>query len=99
MPADAGRKVDGVVPAVTSVAVVSEPVADGTYQAGEEIRIAVDFDGTVLAEGSPVLTLGIGARSRDAALASGSGTARLEFGSRWPRTTTTRTASRSPATR
>ena len=80
VPADAGRKVDGVVPAVTSVAVVSEPVADGTYQAGEEIRIAVEFDGTVLVEGSPVLTLGIGARSRDAALASGSGTARLEFG-------------------
>ena len=77
--ADPGRKVDGVVPAVDSVAVVSVPEADGIYQPGEEIRVAVTFDGAVRVEGVPVLTLAIGAQARAAEYASGTGTANLEF--------------------
>ena len=66
VPADPGLKVDGVVPAVESVAVVSAPAADETYQPGEEIRVAVGFDGAVLVEGAPVLTLTIGNEARAA---------------------------------
>ena len=41
---ESGHKVDGVPPKVTSLAVTSDPGADGHYVQGDEIEITVQFD-------------------------------------------------------
>ena len=79
VPADEAYKVDGAVPSIKDVDVVSDPGTDETYSPGDAIELEVLFDDTVHVSGSPMLTLGIGANSRDAAYADGSGTERLLF--------------------
>ena len=76
------HKVDGSVegsPAVAGARVASSPSSGGSYGLGEEIRVAVRFDRAVAVTGTPELALGIGAATRQASYASGSGTAELEF--------------------
>ncbi len=81
--ANAGaHKVDGSVegaPAVAGARLASAPSSGGSYGLGEEIRVAVRFDRAVAVTGTPELALGIGAATRQAGYASGSGTSELEF--------------------
>ncbi len=81
--ANAGaHKVDGSVegaPAVAGARLASAPSGGGSYGLGEEIRVAVRFDRAVAVTGTPELALGIGAATRQAGYASGSGTSELEF--------------------
>lgn len=82
VPAQAAHKVNAggsEPPKVTEVEIVSTPQAGATYATGEAIEVEVTFDEQVHVTGEPVLTLSIGAHSRDAAFATGSGTTRLEF--------------------
>lgn len=79
------HNVDGVVPTVAGVEILSTPETGGTYGRGEAIVVAVAFDGDepvylVRCEaGEPSLDLSIGASNRPAQYASGSGTTRLRF--------------------
>ena len=79
------HNVDGVVPAVRGVEILSAPETGGTYGRGEAIVVAVVFDGDdpvylVRCEaGEPSLDLSIGRSSRPAQYAGGSGTTRLRF--------------------
>ena len=75
--AGSGRIVlDGVAPFVRSV---SSPTADGTYGAGDSIRIAVEFSESVTATGTPVLALST-TPERSASYVDGTdGDAELEF--------------------
>ena len=85
----AGHNVDGIVPTVQGVEIVSEPARGNTYGRGEQIVVEVTFsdggpeDESVYlvgcAAGSPWLDLSIGTHSRRAVYATGSGTARLRF--------------------
>ena len=70
------HRVDAVVPAVTDVRIASE---DGTYVAGDAIDVEVEFREEVHVTGDPVLTISVGANSRPAAFATGSGTKVLLF--------------------
>ena len=82
VPAQAAHKVNAggtEPPKVTEVEIVSTPQAGATYATGEAITVEVTFDKQVHVTGEPVLTLSIGAHSRDAAFATGGGTTRLEF--------------------
>ncbi|MDE0350320.1 MAG: hypothetical protein OXM56_11520, partial [Gammaproteobacteria bacterium] len=82
LPAQAAHKVNAggtEPPLVTEVEIVSTPQAGATYATGEAIEVEVTFDKQVHVTGEPVLTISIGAHSRDAAFATGSGTTRLEF--------------------
>ncbi|MDE0192889.1 MAG: hypothetical protein OXQ90_16165, partial [Gammaproteobacteria bacterium] len=79
IPADPSRKVDAVLPAVTGVGLTSDPGDDGTYGRGDTIEAAVEFDDVVHVRARPTLELRIGANSRSAAFASGSGTTTLYF--------------------
>ena len=76
---DEGHKVDAVAPAVLSVKIASEPGEDGTYVPGDAIEIEVEFGDAVHVTGDAVLTISVGANSRPAAFASGSGTESLLF--------------------
>ena len=70
--------VDGTV---VSVASVTSPLADGAYAAGSRINVTVTFTEAVSVEGGPPL-LGLdmdGGEGRDAAYASGTGSASLAF--------------------
>ena len=80
LPADAGHRVDAVGPTISGVRIVSTPERNATYEAGEIIEVAVTFDEAVHVTGNPVLTLSIGGGTREAVLASGSGTNTLTFG-------------------
>lgn len=51
-------------PKVTDVTFTSRPMANSTYKLGERIRSRVAFDGIVVVSGSPILTLGVGSRTR-----------------------------------
>ena len=67
--ADVNRKVDGSVasaPAVTSVALYSAPADGATYELGETIRVAVEFDRPVTVTGSPQVALTVGTDTRQA---------------------------------
>ena len=79
VPADDGHRVDGSPPIVVDVTIESDPGTDETYSPGDSIEVAVIFDEAVFVSGSPVVTLGIGANSRPAAYADGSGTERTMF--------------------
>ena len=78
----AGHKVnpdlDRVPPLVSAVAISSRPT-DETYRAGETIAVDVSFDEFVYVSGEPTLEISIGAATRPAGYASGSGTATLTF--------------------
>ena len=87
---DAAHKVDWRLaperPAVTTVALASDPGADATYAAGDAVRVAVTFDAAVEVDtdgGTPRLKLDLGgddgAGERRAGYEEGSGTATLTF--------------------
>jgi len=66
---------DNSAPTILSVS----PPIDRYYAAGEELVFKVNFSEAVIVSGNPRLTLTIGATTRYAAYASGSGTAQVEF--------------------
>ena len=70
---------DTTPPAVSSLAISSDPGPDKTYAAEDEIRVTVTFNETVEVEGTPQLTLELGGGTRSAAYEGGSGTAVLVF--------------------
>lgn len=71
-----GSTITTAAPAVTSVDVP----ADGTYVAGQNLDITVNFDkDVVIASGAPTLALTIGATAVNAAYLSGAGTSALTF--------------------
>ena len=80
-----GHKADGrlaVEPVVESVAVVSKPLAGGTYRRGETVAIEVRFDREVAVGGTPIMGLNVGTGDstyRHAGYAGGSGTRMLRF--------------------
>ena len=68
--------VDG--PAVTAVTFAPDP--DGSWTAGEEVRVTLTFSEAVtVAGGTPTLGIGLGSNARQATYASGTGTATLAF--------------------
>ena len=69
-------RIDAVPPRVASVA---SPSGNGTYGAGDTVRILVRFTEPVLVDGEPVLALGAGAGAERASYSSGSGTDTLVF--------------------
>ena len=79
-----GHKVAGgtfTAAAVSGVAVSSAPAAgDSTYVLGERVEVTVTFSRPVSVTGAPRLALTVGAQTRQAAYASGTGTTSLVFG-------------------
>ena len=71
---------DTTPPEVSSLAVSSNPGADRTYAAGDEIEVRVTFSETVEVEGTPQLRLRVGTRTRTAGYLRGTDTAALVFG-------------------
>ncbi len=70
---------DEGAPVVNSVAITSTPVTGDTYVLGETIAVRVGFDQSVTVTGTPQLALTVGTATRQAAYASGTGTAQLTF--------------------
>ncbi len=71
---------DTTPPEVESLAITSNPGADGTYAAGDGIEVTVTFSETVEVEGAPQLRLRVGNRTRTAGYLRGTGTAAPVFG-------------------
>ena len=71
---------DTTPPAVSSLAIDSNPGVDGTYAAGDGIEVTVTFSETVEVEGAPRLRLRVGTRTRVAGYLRGTGTAAPVFG-------------------
>ena len=71
---------DTTAPAVSSLAINSNPGTDGTYAIGDGIEVTVRFDETVEVEGPTQLRLKVGSRSRTVSYLRGTGTAELVFG-------------------
>ena len=65
-------------PYVTGVEIVDAP-ADGTYDTGDDITVAVTFSEAVTVDGSPQVALDIGGDTRNAVYRSGGDTDRLVF--------------------
>ena len=61
---------DGTRPAVRHISVVSSPARSDTYEFGETIEVAVEFDKAVTASGSPQVALTVGAETRHATFSS-----------------------------
>ena len=57
---------ESAAPAVSSIAVVSSPARGDTYELGETIEVAVEFDRAVTATGNPQVALIIGEETRNA---------------------------------
>ena len=53
-------------PAASSIAIVSSPARGDTYELGEAIEVAVEFDGAVTTTGRPQVALTIGTHTRHA---------------------------------
>ena len=68
--------VDRTLPTVANV---TSPLANGSYDAGTVVPVTVTFSEPVLVTGPPQLLLETGATDRQASYASGSGTATLTF--------------------
>ena len=81
LSAAAGHKVDGTLAgaSVTGVAVSSTPESGDTYGLGERIEVQVTFDRAVTVTGAPQLAVTVGAATRQASYAAGSGTTTLSF--------------------
>ena len=87
LPRDDQRKVDGVAPRPTGAPTIicvdrhDRPVAcrPRTYRIGETIHVEIVFNEEVHVSGQPSLALSIGANTRQAPYASGSGTKTLTF--------------------
>ena len=60
-------------PAVSSIAVVSSPARGDTYELGEIIEVAVEFDSAVTATGRPQVPLTIGTLTRHATFSRSDG--------------------------
>ena len=75
------HKVDGVAPALESLAISSAPAA-GAYAAGERLELLATFSEAVHVEGGPRIPVLVGATTRQAAYLDGSGSAALRFGYR-----------------
>ena len=73
------HQVDAVAPEPTNVLISSTPRNGHTYGEGETIEVSVTFDEEVSVTGSPTLGLSIGAYTRPAPYATGSGTRTLVF--------------------
>ena len=71
---------DTTPPAVSSLAIDSNPGVDGTYAAGDGIEVRVTFSETVEVEGALRLRLRVGTRTRAAGYLRGTGTAAPVFG-------------------
>ena len=71
---------DTTPPEVESLGISSNPGADQTYAAGDEIEVTVTFNETVEVEGTPQLRLRVGSRTRMAGYLRGMDTAALVFG-------------------
>ena len=98
-----GANVDGTPaasaapPAITSVALSSDPGDDATYAIGDTVEATVTFDAAVTVSGAPQLTLDVGGTDKTAAYRiAGSTATQLVFAGRWPRATRSPTASPSP---
>ena len=80
--AQTAHKVDGVAPTVSSVSISSTPSSNSTYKLGDTIQATVTFSGNVTVDttdGTPQLTLKIGAAYRAANYIGGATTADLLF--------------------
>ena len=66
-------------PTIESVAVTSDPGADGGYAIGDEIQVGLTFSEAVTVAGAPQLTLDVGGQNRTAAYSEGSTTTQLLF--------------------
>ena len=86
-----GHKVDGRA-TVEEVRISSGPLIGDTYRRGETIEVSVEFNEAVEVEGTPVLSLGVGAW-RGARYAEGSGSTVLKFRYTVNRRTAIRTGS------
>ena len=64
---------------VSSVALVSRPIADSTYKLGEKIEATITFSKPVTVTGIPQLALSVGANTGQATYVRGTGTNRLVF--------------------
>ena len=73
------HEVDAVAPEPENVWISSTPRNGHTYGEGEAIEVSVTFDEEVSVTGSPTLGLSIGAYTRPAPYATGSGTRTLVF--------------------
>ena len=65
---------------MNGVTITSEPVSDSTYLLGERIEVEVTFTRPVTVTGAPQLALTVGAATRQAGYADGTGTNALTFG-------------------
>ena len=70
---------DTTAPEVSSLSISSNPGADETYAAGDEVEVTVIFSETMKVTGTPQLTLRVGNRNRPAGYESGTDTASLVF--------------------
>ena len=70
---------DNTPPAVSTVAITSDPGTDGIYAADDKIGVTVTFSEPVVVTGRPRLTLDVGGEDRTAEYEIGTGTAALLF--------------------
>ena len=70
---------DNTPPAVSTVAITSDPGTDGIYAADDKIGVTVTFSEPVVVTGRPRLTLDVGGEDRRAEYEIGTGTAALLF--------------------
>lgn len=78
----ADHRVNGILPAVISSEIDSEPADGGVYRNGETIEIALEFDGEVDVLGPPstqIILDGADSPERNAVYSRGSGTDTLTF--------------------
>ena len=66
-------------PAVSTVAVTSDPGTDDTYALGDAIEVGLTFDEAVTVTGDPYLLIDVGGTNRRASYQSGSTTTQLLF--------------------
>ena len=70
---------DTTPPAVSTVAITSDPGTDGIYAADDKIGVTVNFSEPVVVTGRPRLTLDVGGEDRTAEYEIGTGTTALLF--------------------
>ena len=66
-------------PAVSTVAITSDPGTDDTYALGDTIEVGLTFDEAVTVTGAPYLLIDVGGTNQRASYQSGSTTAQLLF--------------------
>ena len=79
LPDQGDQRVDGVAPAVSTVALTSDPGADNTYGVGDVIEATVTFAEAVNVSGSPAITIRVGRVAKQADYADGSGATVIRF--------------------